>query len=101
LKKVFTLAALLLLIGVFVSAQEFGDIKGAVKDSEGNPLPGVSVILTGAKIGTMTAITGERGSFRFVSLPVANDYALKLELPGFKTTIREELVVSYGRDVIL
>jgi hypothetical protein len=101
LKKVFTLAALLLLIGVFVSAQEFGDIKGAVKDSEGNPLPGVSVVLTGAKIGTMTVITGERGSFRFVSLPVANDYALKLELPGFKTTIREELVVSYGRDVIL
>lgn len=101
MKKVFTIAALLLLVGVFVSAQEFGDIRGTVKDAEGNPLPGVTVTLTGAKVGTMTAITTERGRFRFVSLPVASDYALKLELPGFKTVIREELVVSYGRDVIL
>jgi hypothetical protein len=101
LRKLFILAALLLLIGVFVSAQEFGDIRGTVLDAEDNPLPGVTVTLTGAKIGTMTAITSERGTFRFVSLPVANDYALKLELPGFKTIIREKLVVSYGRDVFL
>lgn len=101
MKKFFTIVALLLLIGVFVSAQEFGDIRGTVNDTEANPLPGVTVTLTGAKIGTQTAITSERGSFRFISLPVANDYALKLELPGFKTVIREELVVSYGRDVIL
>lgn len=101
MKKIFTIGALLLLVGVFVSAQEFGDIRGTVRDAEGNPLPGVTVTLTGAKIGTMTAITSEGGRFRFVSLPVARDYALKLELPGFKTVIREELVVSYGRDVIL
>jgi hypothetical protein len=100
LKKAFTLFVFLLLLGVFVSAQEFGSIKGTVKDTEGTPLPGVSVTLMGAKIRTQTVLTSESGLFRFISLPVADDYSIKFEIQGFKTLIREKQIVSFGRDSI-
>ena len=63
----------------------------------------------------MTAITGDRGSFRFVSLPVADDYALKLELgessgfhirgpsnkhdPNYNSPKLYELSVSYEKEL--
>jgi hypothetical protein len=101
LKKILSILAVLLLIGVFASAQDFGAVRGKVVDQDGTPLPGVSVTLTGSKIAMMSAVTSEGGNFRFLNLPVANDYVLKLELPGFKTVSRTELDVSYGRDVVL
>ncbi len=101
LKKVLSIFAVLLLVGVFVSAQEFGAIRGKVVDADGTPLPGVSVTLTGSKIAMMSAVTSEGGNFRFLSLPVAKDYLLKLEIPGFQTLTRSELDVSFGRDVVL
>ncbi len=85
----------------FALAQEFGGIKGTVTDQEGNPLPGVTVTLTGSKTAPRTVITSERGNFRFLNLPVANDYTVTFELPGFKKVVREKQVVSFGRDVIL
>jgi hypothetical protein len=101
LKKTLCIFAVLLLVSVFVSAQEFGGIKGKVVDESGMPLPGVSVTLTGSKIPPMSQVTTEGGNFRFLSLPVARDYTLKLELSGFKTITRTELDVSFGRDVEL
>jgi hypothetical protein len=101
LKKALSVLVLVLLLGVFVSAQEFGAVKGTVTDAEGNPLPGVAVSLTGTKIAPMSTVTSDKGNFRFLSLPVANDYVLKLELTGFKTLVREKLDVSFGRDIIL
>lgn len=101
MKKVLSIFAVLLLVGVFASAQEFGGIRGKVVDADGTPLPGVSVTLTGGKIAMMSQVTSEGGNFRFLSLPVANDYVLKLELAGFQTNTRTELDVSYGRDINL
>lgn len=49
----------------------------------------------------MSAITSGRGNFRFMALPVARDYVLRIELVGFKTVIRERLPVSFGRDLRL
>ena len=100
MKKLFTFVAVLLLVGVFVSAQDLGAIRGKVIDEDGTPLPGVSVTLTGGKIAMMSSVSSAAGNFRFISLPVANDYILKIELSGFKTIIREKLSVSYGRDII-
>ena len=101
MKKLFTIAAVLLLFGTFVTAQELGAIRGKVVDEDGTPLPGVSVTLTGSKIAMMSTITSEAGNFRFLALPVAGDYVLKIELSGFKTITREQLNVSYGRDIVL
>jgi hypothetical protein len=36
-----------------------------------------------------------------MNLPVANDYSVKFEMPGFKTVSREKQVVSFGRDVTM
>ena len=101
LKKILCIFCLLLLVGVFTYAQEFGAIKGKVIDDEGIPLPGVSVTLTGVKIAPRSAITSEGGNFRFMNLPVARDYTLRIELAGFSTVIREKLVVSFARDIYL
>ncbi len=101
MKKITPLLILFFMLGTFAAAQEFGAIKGVVKDVDGAALPGVSVTLTGSKIVTMTAVTSERGNFRFLTLPVANDYVLRLELPGFKTHIQENITVSFGKDVTL
>ena len=76
---------LLFLLGSLASAQDFGSVKGVARDSDGAPLPGVSVTLTGSKIAPMTAVSTAAGYFRFLNLPVADDYILKLEIDGFKT----------------
>ncbi|MCK4646224.1 MAG: TonB-dependent receptor [Candidatus Aminicenantes bacterium] len=101
MKKVLFIVFVLLLIGNFTYAQEFGAIKGTVKDNEGNPLPGVNITLTGVKIAPRAVISSERGNFRFMNLPVSKDYVLRLELSGFTTVNRKELDVSFGRDITL
>lgn len=101
MKKLIALIGVFFLIAVFVSAQEFGAIKGTVKDAEGLPLPGVLVTLTGSKIASMSSITSEKGNFRFLNLPVADDYALKFELDGFQTLVRDRLELVFGRDLDL
>ena len=101
MKKVLSMLCLICLIGVFTYAQEAGNIRGTVNDEDGTPLPGVTVTLSGSKILAQTVVSSERGNFRFMGLAVAKDYALRLELPGFNTLIREKLDVSFGRDVTL
>jgi len=71
-----TFVSMLFLLGSFASAQDFGSITGSVKDAEGGPLPGVSITLTGAKIAPMTVVSTAGGNFRFLNLPVADDYWL-------------------------
>ena len=101
MKRLIILLMIFFLIAVFVSAQEFGAIKGAVKDADGVPIPGVSVTLAGSKIATMSVVSSDKGNYRFLNLPVAGDYALKFELNGFNTLIRDKLVVVFGRDLNL
>ena len=64
-----------------------------VSDPDGNPLPGVTVTLTGTLTAPLTSITSAEGNFRFLSLPSASDYTVKAELEGFKTEIRENVIV--------
>jgi hypothetical protein len=91
----------LLLTAGFICAQEYGAIRGKVTDNEGNALPGVSVTLTGGKTAPRSIVTSAEGNFRFLNLPVANDYQVVLELTGFKTHTRTNLAVSYGRDITM
>jgi hypothetical protein len=101
LKKISILCAVLLFMAVFVCGQEAGSIRGKVVDKEGNPLPGVSVTLTGSKTAPLATVTSAEGNFRFLHLDVANDYKLKFELQGFMPVVRDQLVVSFGKDVTL
>jgi len=75
-----------------------GSINGKVVDSEGNPLPGVTVTVQGPALqGKMSFVTTQSGLFRFPSLLPGSDYQLTFELSGFKTVIRKGLKVSVGK----
>ena len=90
MKKILGLFCVLLIISSFGFGQAgaTGKITGEVTDPEGSPLPGVKVTLTGERIGKMTTISSENGNFRFLRLPVGQNYEVRLELPGFQTVIR-------------
>jgi len=101
MKRLIILIILFFMFAIFVSAQEFGAIKGTVMDANGEPLPGVTVTLTGSKIVLQSVVASEKGNFRFLNLPVADDYAVKFELDGFNTLVRDQLVIVFGRDLNL
>lgn len=100
MKKLTVILCLLFLVGAFSFAQQFGSIRGKVSDKDGNALPGVTVTLTGLKTAPRSEISSEEGNFRFLNLPVG-EYDVRFELQGFKTIVREKLVVSFGRDVTI
>ncbi len=100
-KFLAVLAAFLMLAAFGFSQQRTGNIYGKIVDTSGNPLPGVSVTLTGSKIAPMTTVTSEEGNFRFLSLPPAKDYAIKAELEGFKTVVKKDIQVMVGVNVNL
>ncbi|MFZ2052615.1 MAG: carboxypeptidase regulatory-like domain-containing protein [Candidatus Aminicenantales bacterium] len=98
MRKVLSLVFLFALLVAFSYTQEFGAMRGTVRDTEGNPLPGVTVTLTGPKTPEQTTVTSAGGNFRFLGLPGGSNYTIKFELEGFKTEIREKQVISFGRD---
>jgi hypothetical protein len=75
------------------SAQATGAITGLVSDTSGGVLPGVTVDATNQDTGQVrTAVTANDG---FYTIPLLNPgrYAVKASLSGFRTTIREAIVV--------
>jgi hypothetical protein len=83
------------LVAATVSAQD-GVITGRITDSSGAALPGVNLSLTGTSImAVRTAVSDETGGYRFGLLP-PGAYALKLELQGFNTVVREGIQLTAG-----
>ena len=69
-------------------------VSGAVQDSQGGVLPGVTVTLTSRTQGNvLTAVTDDGGRFVF---PIVrpDTYTLQVTLQGFKTLERTNLVVN-------
>ncbi len=96
MKRFFIVLSVLLFAVTLTPQIRTGNIHGKVVDSEGNPLPGVAVTLTGQYTAAQTAVTTAEGAFRFMSLPAARDYALKLELTGFQTKTETGIVIALG-----
>ena len=61
-----------------------GNIRGVVNDSEGKPLPGVTVTISSKSLmgGTRTTYTNELGVYRFPSLSVGT-YTIDFTMEGF------------------
>jgi hypothetical protein len=78
-----------------------GTLYGKISDEEGNPLPGVTMILSGSITAPLHTVTSATGLYRFLSLPPAKDYIIKAELAGFKTEIRQGIIVAVGASVEL
>jgi len=81
------------------TGQSYGELVGKVTDDQGGVLPGVAVTLSGpAAMGTQTAISNERGLYRF---PAVNNgtYQLKFELAGFAPLVREGIIVPVRQTI--
>jgi len=100
-RKLLSIIFVLVLSCSLMAQIRTGNIFGKIADTDGNPLPGVTVILTGTLTAPVIVITSAEGHFRFISLAPAKDYNLKAELEGFKTAVREDIIVSVGANVDL
>jgi hypothetical protein len=97
---VLSLAVLGLTANVAYS-QTTGDIEGTISDSNGAPLPGVSVELKSPALqGMRTAVTDAAGRFRFPVVP-AGTYTLTAALSGFTKIERTNVRVALGATATL
>ncbi|HET7694720.1 MAG TPA: carboxypeptidase regulatory-like domain-containing protein [Vicinamibacterales bacterium] len=88
-------AATLLICAAPVLAQRTSAIlRGTVTDASKALVPGATVTVTNADTGlTQTAVTNESGIYSFSQLPIGR-YQLKVELQGFKTATRTDIVLA-------
>ena len=91
---------LMSMIGVnaaFAQSVSSGTIEGTVKDESSGVLPGVTVTVTSPQlqVGQLVQVSDTAGNYKFVDLP-AGTYRLKAELPGFSTSVREDLRLTVG-----
>ena len=101
----FGLVALLHLAGAAAHAQTgTAALVGDVVDSQKQVIPGAIVTLTHvATTASQNTITDERGGFRLANVQ-PGIYTLKVELPGFKTEIVEQVslqVDSVRRETVV
>jgi hypothetical protein len=74
-----------------------GSLLGRVADTDGQPLDGVAVSISGPNPPTArTTLTDERGNFRFVGLSVGS-FTVRIERIGYRTVIHEEVAIRLGR----
>ncbi|MFW6137087.1 MAG: carboxypeptidase regulatory-like domain-containing protein, partial [Candidatus Aminicenantaceae bacterium] len=95
-KFVVMVTAMLLVLSPMALSQSraTGAISGTIYDDTGEPLPGVSVVLTSPSLqGERTAVTGVDGAYRFPAIP-PGVYSVRAELQGFGTVVQENVRVT-------
>jgi len=101
-KKIFLLIVACLALTAIATSQELqsGSIRGRVTDDTGQPLPGVSITISGpALIGKVTAVTNAEGMFRAPALTPGTGYDVRAELGGFETTVQKGLIVNLNKTI--
>lgn len=102
MKKALALLALLTLAvraAPALAQLQGGAVAGVVRDQQGAALPGATVTLSGAD-ATRTFITTDDGRYRFLNVPPGT-YRFDVTLQGFKSIIREQIVVVVGINVAI
>jgi hypothetical protein len=94
-KSLIVLSVLLLSVSLMAQVRT-GTIWGHVTDTQGAPLPGVSVTLTAPFGAPLTVVTDDQGIYRFLSLGPSARYALTAELQGFKKQEKTGIIVTLG-----
>jgi len=92
---------LLILSGLPLAAQSTtaGSLSGTVTDSTGAALPGVTVELSGVAMqGTRSVVTDSNGAYRFVNVPVGENYKVVANLSGFQPVTKTIARVYLGQD---
>ena len=98
--RIFCILFLLLMISygpALPQSQQSGVIEGRVTTAEGEPLPGVEVTISSPALigGGQSAITNDRGRYRFVAL-LPGVYAAEAKLSGFNPQKKEDVRVRVG-----
>jgi len=101
MKKIIGIFIVFFLISGFSHGQvlQYGNIRGTITDSQGIPLPGVTVTMTGPG-AAQTVMSSETGVFRFLTLPVGT-YEIKAESEGLRTHIQKNIIIDAGRNITL
>ena len=99
--RIVLVLAFLLCFATSAMSQTFGTITGRVDDPSGARIPGVSIGINSPAIQTQRdSVSDEGGNYRFANLPIGT-YSVKFDLPGFKTIIRQDIIVQAGITVTL
>jgi outer membrane receptor protein involved in Fe transport len=87
-------------IGILPAAER-GAVRGIVRDRDGNPLPGATVVLTrpGTGFAERGTLTSETGEFLLAELPPGAGYQLTIRLPGYQTISFSDLEIRAGETV--
>ena len=95
--RMLALASAVLAAAAPAAAQtQTGEIVGRIVDGSGAALPGTTVTATSpVLLQPLTTQAGDTGGYQLTNLPVGT-YAVRFELPGFKTLVREQVQVATG-----
>jgi hypothetical protein len=101
MKRMVSCVALLLAVAIAAPAAaqvQTGSILVRAMDDQGGMVPGVTITISSPVLvaGSMVGVTDAGGVYRFPSL-VPGTYGIKLELSGFQTVNRENIVVLVGQ----
>jgi len=95
MKAKAVLGALLVLSGLTYAQEQYGNVRGQVVDTDGQPLPGVAVTLESPLFAPRSETTFPSGIFRFINV-TPGVYTLKCGLQGFKTYLQQNLDLRVG-----
>lgn len=95
----------LCLVGVWfpsASAQSFtATLRGTVRDQSGAVIPGATITVRNVNKGWVrTTVTNESGDYVITQLP-ADSYSVTAQATGFKTEVREGIVLQVGQEARL
>ena len=90
----------LIAVEAFAQATE-GSLRGYIRDEQGAPMPGVTVTAKSTSVPRpLVAVTDETGAYRLLNV-APGDYVISAELPGFSTSIRENVSVRAGLNLAI
>jgi hypothetical protein len=96
-KRALSFALLLLVLALPALAQlQSGNLYGTAVGPDGQPMPGVTVALTGVGAPQST-VSDAQGQFRFLGLSPGS-YSVESQLEGFAPDRREQIEVNVGRN---
>lgn len=91
-------------IGVLASGQSIltGKMSGTIIDDKGETLPGVNLEIASLALisGKRAAVTSAKGTYVFLNLPVGT-YKITASLVNFKTTVREDIMISAASSMVV
>ena len=97
-KKQFLMAIVVTSLSVAFAQETTGNMTGRVTDSQGLPVPGATITVTGPQ-GSQTVTADGQGRFQ-VNYLVPGTYSVKAELQGFKSVEQANIAVRIAVSVL-